>query len=149
MGYHQIDHQRKVVLIGNINSRLSNGKIESLSLVKLNIRDGNVLTNVEVIPSIERVPNFHFVDEIGIYYTSHDGSFGKISKTDGAILWEFDLIDNKGEKRKVSDWLLLGNGNLVLQAAPNHPNGELTCIFNPEENLKYSKVKNGIRVFQI
>jgi len=29
---------------------------------------------------------------------------------------------------------------------PNHPNGDFTCIFNPEENLEYSKVKDGIRI---
>ena len=144
--YHQIDYEKGVVLIGNVKSRLPSGKIESLSAVELNIRDGNVLTNVEVTPSIERVPNFHFVDESGIYYTSHDGTFGKISKTAGAILWEFDLIDEKGEKRQLSDWLLLGNGNLVLQAMSNHSNGNLTCIFNPEENLEYSKVNNGERI---
>ncbi|MBK7787924.1 MAG: PQQ-binding-like beta-propeller repeat protein [Saprospiraceae bacterium] len=145
-GYHQIDYEKGIVLIGNINSRLSSGKIESLSVVELKINDGNVLSEVVVRPAIERVTNFHFVDESGIYYTSHDGSFGKISKTDGTILWEFDLIDDKGEKRELTDWLLLGNGNLVLQAMPNHPNGDLTCVFNPEENMEYSRVKNGIRI---
>ena len=84
-------------------------------------------------------------DKIGILYTTHQGSFGKVSKTTGTILWEFDLIDPQGPKRKLSDWLLLGNGNLVLQAMPNHPNGDLTCIFNPEENIAFSKIKDGQR----
>jgi len=144
--YHQIDYENEVVLIGNINSRLPSGKIGSLTVIELNIKNGDILTELEVRPTIERIPNFHFVDKSGIYYTDHEGSFGKISKTDGAILWEFDLIDDNEAKRKLSDWLLLGNGNLVLQATPNHPNGDLTCIFNPEENLEFSKIKNGKRI---
>ncbi len=145
-GYHHIDHENEVVLLGNVNSRLPSGKIESLSVVELSIKNGKILTEVEVRPAIERVPNFCFVDDTGIYYTSHDGSFGKINKANGSILWEFHLIDNKGEKRKLSDWLLLGNGNLVLQAMPNHPNGDILCIFNPWDNMEYSRVKEGKRI---
>jgi len=144
--YHHIDYENEAVLIGNIKSFLPNGKIEKLSVVELDIYNGNVLTEIEVKPPIERIHDLHFVDGVGIYYTSHDGSFGKINKADGAILWEFDLVDNKGEKRKISDWLLLGNGNLVLQTLPNHPNGDFTCIFNPIENMEYSNVIDGVRL---
>jgi len=144
-GYHNIDFRNGVILTSEVGG-YKNGRITSLLVVEINIYSGEVIVSKQVIPTIGQGPQFHFVDKHGIYYTSHDGSFGKISKSDGSILWEFDLIDEKGEKRKLSDWLLLGNGNLVLQAVPNHPNGDFTCIFNPEENLQYSKVKNGERL---
>lgn len=145
-GYHQIDYEKGVVLTGKVESMLSDGRIETLSAIEIELHSGKIFTDVEVEPTIQEGFQCSFVDAEGIYYTSYDGSFGKISKTDGAVLWEFDLIDNKGEKRKLSDWLLLGNGNLVLQAMPNHPNGDLTCVFNPKENLQYSKVKDGRRI---
>lgn len=144
--YHYIDFVSGVILTGKVNQILSNGKIESLSAIELNIENGAILTEIEVIPTIEDGFQCHFIDNEGIYYISYNHSFGKISRINGFILWEFDLIDNQGEKRRISDWLLLGNGNLVLQTMPNHPNGDFTCIFNPNENMEYSKVKDGQRV---
>ena len=113
---------------------------------EVELKSGRVITEVQVNPYNSSGCLPHFTDGDSIYYLSNDHSFGKVSKLDGVILWEFDLIDDKGEKRKLSDWLLLGNGNLVLQAMSNHPNGNLTCVFDPKENLQYSKVKDGRRI---
>lgn len=143
--YHYIDSQNEIVLTGKAERILPNGKIEGLSVIEIDLFSGKILTEVRVLPAIPGGFQCYFVDSVGIYYISYDGSFGKISKTDGLIIWEFDLIDKRGEKRKLYDWILLENGNLVLTAAPNLPNGDLTCIFNPEENLEYSRIKNGVR----
>lgn len=87
-----------------------------------------------------------FVDETAFYYTNDLGSFGKIKKSDGLVEWEFDLIDDKGSKRKVQDWLKLGNGKFVLQTPPNHKNGDFSCIFDPAENMEHASVVNGVRL---
>ena len=133
ISYTKIDRESGVILAGNDR------------VVEVDLETGNTLTEVLVSPRGNLGYYPHFVDEEGIYYTTHQGAFGKVDKVNGQILWEFDLIDEKGEKRKLSDWLLLGNGNLVLQAMSNHPNGDLTCVLNPNENAAFSKVKEGIR----
>lgn len=132
--YTKIDRTSNTILFGG----------EIFKEVELN--SGRVITEVQVRSYNNSGCLPHFTDDAGIYYLSNDHSFGKVSKSNGTVQWEFDLIDDKGEKRKLSDWLLLGNGNLVLQAMPNHHNGDLTCIFNPEENLEFSKVKEGVRL---
>lgn len=116
---------------------------ENDKVFELDIRTGNTITETKVTPDSGTGHFPHFVDKEGIYYINDNGSFGKINKQTGIIEWEFDLKDEKGEKRKLSDWLLLGNGQLVLQTMPNHPNGDFTCIFDPLENLEYSNIKNG------
>ena len=56
----------------------------------------------------------HFVDEEGIYYTTHQGAFGKVDKVNGQILWEFDLIDEKGEKQKAFGLVTIGKWQFSL-----------------------------------
>jgi len=133
--YSKIDYDNGVILSG-----------KDRNILEVEVSTGRIKNDLTVNVPIHLGYNPHFTDDDGIYYLTHDHSFGKVRKADGTILWEFDLIDEKGEKRKLSDWLLLGNGNLVLQAIPNHPNGDLTCVFNPKENLQYSKVKDGRRI---
>lgn len=132
--YSKLDRDRGVILSGNDNN-----------LLEVQVDTGEIISDIEINLPTHLGYNPHFTDDDGIYYLTQDHSFGKASKSDGTILWEFDLFDEKGEKRKLSDWLLLGNGNLVLQAMPNHPNGDLTCIFNPEENMEFSKVKKWLK----
>ena len=128
MPYTKVDVNNNVILFSNEDTmeevEITTGKVKSK--LKVKSYDNSVLTP-------------HFVDDDSVYYLSDNHSFGKINKVNGVVLWEFDLIDEKGEKRKLSTWYLLRNGKLVLQAMPNHPNGDLTCIFNPEENMQYSK----------
>jgi len=123
------------------------GGLLNAHVMEIDIRTGKHLTDVSVTPIDWHGFKPEFVDEEGIFYTHFVyGSFGKIRKSDGILLWEFDLIDEKGDKRKVLDWLKLSNGKLVLQAPPNHKNGNLTCIFDIEENMHEASVINGIRV---
>lgn len=133
--YSKIDYKNGV-LLSSFDS----------TIIEVDLSTGSIISEI----TVELKNDFGyfpwFVDLEGIYYATHEGFFGKVNRDTGLILWEFDLIDKKGIKRKLSDWVLLGNGNLVLQAIPNHPNGDLTCIFNPEGNLQYSKVKNGERI---
>jgi len=132
--YSKIDYENAFILFGG----------DDISIFDLN--KNTFIATIAVSPTNNFGYYPHFVDDEGVYYTKYDESFGKICKISGNIIWEFDLEDFKGEKRKLSDWHLLGNGNLFLQAMPNHPNGDLTCLFNPNENLEFSKVKNGIRI---
>ncbi|NND06733.1 MAG: PQQ-like beta-propeller repeat protein [Saprospiraceae bacterium] len=134
MSYVAIDRNSKTVLFGGN------------SITEIVVSSGEIKTELIVKPNISSGCVPHFTDDDGIYYLSNDHSFGKVNRNSGKIKWEFDLIDSKGAKRKLSDWFLLGNGNLVLQSMPNHPNGDLTCIFNPNENLNFSKVKSGERI---
>lgn len=146
IGFQKMDKRNGVLVTGTIDEFDSRtGSITAESVIEIDIKTGKVLTKVAVKP-VDRLGYYlHFVDKEGIYYTNHYGSFGKISKQNGDVLWEFDLLDEKGVKRKVSNWLLLGNGKLVLQAMPNHPNGNLMCIFDPTENMGFSNIKDGIR----
>src|SRR6056297_841576 len=133
--YSKLDHDRGVILSGSDNN-----------LLEVQVSTGEIKSDIETSLSTYLGYNPHFADDDGIYYLTHDHSFGKVRKADGTILWEFDLLDKKGKKRRLSDWLLLGNGSLVLQASPNHLNGDLTCVFDPKENLHYSRIRNGVRI---
>ena len=133
-GYIKIDK--------NFNSVLFGGEM----FIEIELNTGQIITEVRVKPHNIAGGIPHFTDKRNIYYLTNDHSFGKINKITGEIQWEIQLLDEKGQKRMLSNWLLLGNGNLVLQTMLNHPNGDFTCIFNPEENLEYSKVKDGIRI---
>lgn len=132
--YSKVDKNAGLVLFG------------SNEVTVVDIGNGEIINRVTILPEYHLGYYPHFIDNTGIYYTTHEGSFGKISKVNGIILWEYDLIDRDGSKRKLLDWILLENGNLVLQMVSNNPNDKLTCIFNPEENIEYSKIKNGKRI---
>ncbi len=126
--YSLIDRNNELILASNEEA-----------IFEYNIWTGDLVTKV-VYQHHKHLGYYpHFTDKHGIYYTGHDGEFGRINRY-GNIDWEFILLDQQNERRILSEWLLLGNGKLVLQAKSNHPNGDLICIFNPEENLEYSKV---------
>jgi len=130
LGYDKIDRTNGVATSGGHKA------------VEIDLNSGEIKYEVKISPSDKFGYFLHFVDDTGIYYTNHYSSFGKISKMTGEIMWEFDLIDKEGKKRKLSEWLLLGNGKLVLQAMPN--TGEpLMCVFDPEANLEESNIING------
>ncbi|MCO5278816.1 MAG: hypothetical protein M9911_12565 [Saprospiraceae bacterium] len=133
----------KLIKIDNL---LGSVLISSKNILEIKISNGEIISNINLPFDDNEGSLPHFADKDCIYYLTNDHSFGKINKITGEIQWEFQLLDEKGQKRMLSNWLLLGNGNLVLQTMPNHPNGDFTCIFNPEENLEYSKVKDGIRI---
>jgi len=135
--YSKIDYKNGVILSGGGVSHLNNPQV-----YVVDIESGKLLSNLQVNQEVQLGYYPHFVDETGIYYTVHSGSFGKIDKSNGSIIWEFDLTDSHGKKRKISDWLLLENGKLVLQTLANHPNGGFTCIFDPLENLSNKNYVN-------
>ena len=130
----------------SINKRRGIVQFGGDCLSEIDLSSGKYLFKTNPIGSNNCVYFPYFNNQKAVYYLTDDHSFGMIKKDTGSILWEFDLIDPQGAKRKLSDWLLLGNGNLVLQAMPNHPNGDLTCIFNPEENMAFSKINEGERI---
>ncbi|SMG52298.1 hypothetical protein SAMN05661096_03909 [Marivirga sericea] len=132
--YNTIDYENGLVLSGGHTAK------------SVDMATGKLTRDVTIIPEDLYGYRLRFSDEEGFYYIHHRGSFGKISKTSGNVLWEFDLLDEQGAKRKLTDWLLLGNGKLVLSTLPNHPNGDFTCIFDPEENMEYSNIIDGKRV---
>jgi outer membrane protein assembly factor BamB len=132
--YNTIDYENGLVLSGGHTAK------------SVDMATGKLIRDVTIIPEDLYGYRLRFSDEEGFYYIHHRGSFGKISKTSGNVLWEFDLLDEQGAKRKLTDWLLLGNGKLVLSTLPNHPNGDFTCIFDPEENMEYSNIIDGKRV---
>lgn len=141
--YHYIDFDNEVVLLTK-NHEVIDGKIQSMSVIELDIYTGKELTSVLLSPvkSFGVIPSF--VDNEYIYYKVYKGPFGKISKKTGKIVWEFDLIDPNGDKRMVNDWILLGNGKLVLQPPPNQKNGYFTCIFDPDENMQFANIIDGV-----
>jgi len=110
---------------------------------EIDINTGEIKNQVKIVP--ENHPGYSVMktDEAGYYYINSYGSFGKINKQTGIIEWEFDLRDEKGGKRELGNWLVLGNGKLVLQALPNHPNGDLMCIFDPNENMEVANIVKG------
>ncbi|HMT71199.1 MAG TPA: hypothetical protein PKD16_13625 [Saprospiraceae bacterium] len=140
--YEYIDFNNEVVLLKK-KHEVIDGKIRSMSVIELDIHTGKELTNVLLSPikPFGVIPSF--VDNEFIYYKVYKGPFGKISKKTGKIVWEFDLIDPYGDKRMVNDWILLGNGKLVLQA-PSNQNGTFTCIFDPEENMEFANIIDGV-----
>lgn len=140
--YDYIDFNNEVVLVKK-NHEVIDGKIRSMSVIELDIHTGKDLTNVLLSPvkPFGVIPSF--VDSEFIYYKVYKGPFGKISKKTGKIVWEFDLIDPYGNKRMVNDWILLGNGKLVLQPPPNK-DGTFTCIFDPEENMEFANIIDGV-----
>lgn len=144
---HNIDKTRGTFLCMQSNFyNKQYGVIESANVLEIDIKTGNRLLDIEVKPldAMGFIP--HFADEEAVYYTNHYGSFGKIRRNDGLVEWEFDLVDEKKGKRKVLNWLKLGNGKFVLQTHPNHKNGDLTCIFDPLLNLEEASVRDGVRI---
>ena len=130
----------------DLNRKFGTVLISDSPKKEIEIASGRVVAQMNESPKNESGAPPHYSDEKHIYYLSNSHEFGKYNKFTGEIIWEFNLIDEKGQKRMLSDWLVLGNGNLVLQTLPNHPDGDFTCIFNPEENMEFSKVKNGVRI---
>lgn len=141
--YDYIDFKNEVVLLTK-NHEVIDGKIQSMSVIELDIYTGKELTNVLLshVKPFGVIPSF--VDSEFIYYKVYKGPFGKISKKTGKIVWEFDLLDQNGDKRMVNDWILLGNGKLVLQAPSNQKSGAFTCIFDPEDNMDFSNIIDGV-----
>ena len=127
--FSQIDKENQVVFGGDN------------SIYEVDLKSGELLNQVRVNPEYYLGYCPHFKDSSGYYYTLHNGKFGKVNKHNGIIEWEFDLIDKLGAKRKITDWNLLSNGSLIIKAMPNHKNGDITCIFNPKENINYSKIE--------
>lgn len=149
-GYQKIDPQYGVILTGLRVADEEGYRIGSRT-IELDIATGKELTNQLLTPFVEdSIFGTDFVDETAIYYRHDKGAFGKINKADGSIVWEFFLIDENNKKRILGNWLKLGNGKFVLQALTHTKNGEnlgeLMCIFDPEENMEFSNVKNGVRV---
>jgi hypothetical protein len=143
-GYQKMDRANGILVTSMIDEfDKKTGSIINARALEVNIRTGKILTDVEVQPMDKFGYHLHFVDREAFYYLNHYGSFGKIRKVDGKIEWEFDLVDATGAKRKLSDWILLGNGQLVLQAMPNRTNGDLVCIFDPKANMELSNIKDG------
>lgn len=139
--YSKIDYENGLILFGNDDIQ-NNARV-----LEVDIFTGAIITELLVSPSTEFGYYPYFSDREGIYYKTRKGAFGKVKKTDGVILWEFDLLDDHGNKRRITDWLLLGNGNLVLRSLPYHQkDSDIKCIFNPSENIAFSKVQYGERI---
>lgn len=132
--YSHIDKENDVVLFGEYQLITDKGRV-----LECDLATGRVLTYVAPSAPADHGHKPDFVDQEGIYFRTEEGTFGKIRKTDGKVLWEFHLLDHKGAKRKIYNWCLLGNANLVLEGDRNHRNGGFVCVFNPNENLEYSK----------
>lgn len=126
--FSQIDKEQGVVLAGKN------------SIYEVDLQSGELVNHVKINPEYELGYYPHFADSTSYYYTLHNGKFGKVDKQSGFIKWEFEFIDHLGAKRKISDWQLLSNGNLIIRTVPNHKNGDITCILNPNENKIYSKI---------
>lgn len=132
MAYSKIDKQFGVIL-GGVNK-----------VSETDIHSGKMITEIIVNPSYSDSYFPDFVDEEYIYYVHFNGSFGRIRKSDGVIDWEFQLEDDRGEKRKLSNWLLLGNGKLILESMIGEQS--FSCIFDPKENLEFATIRNGIKL---
>jgi outer membrane protein assembly factor BamB len=148
--HYSIDKERSAYLCMQVTQyNQQYGRIEKASVLELDLKTGSTITSLDVQPvdAMGFLPKFG--DDEGIFYRNHYGSFGKIRRKDGTVLWEFDLVDEQGAKRIALDWVKLGNGKLVITTPPNHKNGDLTCIFDVEENMSEASVVNGVRVKEI
>lgn len=107
-------------------------------VITINLLSGNIQTQTPMKTESDSY-FIHFSDKKHFYFTHRKGSFGKIEKQTGAIEWEFDLLDYNGKSRRLTEWFLLNNGNLVLKTMP-HVEEKFMCVFNPSKNLKYSNI---------
>jgi outer membrane protein assembly factor BamB len=132
IAHSKVDKQHGIILGGD------------RKILELDILSSAVLSEVDVVPDSYGGYFPHFVDEDSIYYTADKGAFGKIRKSDGVIVWEFQFEDDRGEKRKLSNWLLLSNGKLILESMIGEES--FSCIFDPRENLEFATIRNGIKL---
>lgn len=136
--YHFMDRQNGIVLTARINEFNKNtGATVSASAIEIDIKTGKILTDINISPMDHFGYKIRLADTDAIYYSNHYFGFGKIRKNDGVIEWEFNLTNEKGEKNKIVDFILLGNKKLLLSSLTE----PLIYIFDPYENLEYSTIK--------